>query len=173
MTDTNDGSVTEQVAIGPPLFEDLPLPEGAKPVEAPSAKPEPSATPQPNTAPNAAAPKSIADAIAPGGQLPGLQTNSRSQAREMPPSLDPNAAAQQFVDEIKNGQTPLSVTPIPAMPGAYYEQLSADTYITLRPTGAASSKTSSETATVEINDPKINALNGGHPLELKFPKLTK
>ena len=91
----------------------------------------------------------------------------------MPPSPDPNAAAQQFVDGIKNGQTPLSVTPIPNMPGAYYEQLSADTYITPRPTGAASSKTSPETATVEINNPKINALNGGNPLELKFPKLAK
>jgi hypothetical protein len=91
----------------------------------------------------------------------------------MPASEDPNSAASEFVDSIKNGQSPLSVTQIPDKSGAYVEKVSEGTYITVRPGGAASLRTSGDTATVEINDPKINALNGGQPLELKFPKLSK
>jgi len=88
----------------------------------------------------------------------------------MAPSGDPNQAAKDFVKSIRNGQTPLSVNTIPGTTGGYVEQIAPDSYITMRPAGAGRPRTSGDTATVEINDPAVKALNGGDPLKLKFPK---
>src|SRR5271165_3239241 len=82
-------------------------------------------------------------------------------------SDDPNFAAQDYIQRAYNGQT-RSITP--GEDGGFIATLPDGAIITFRPAGQASEKTESSTASVDINDSKINQLNGGRPLKLKFPK---
>jgi len=52
-------------------------------------------------------------------------------------------------------------------------ELNNGTVIMLRTSGTASSKTSSSTATVDINNPELRHQNGGIQLKLKFPLKSK
>jgi filamentous hemagglutinin len=54
--------------------------------------------------------------------------------------------------------------------GGFVVKMPDDTYITFRPAGQASERTPASTASVDINGPAINALNGGARLKLKFPR---
>jgi hypothetical protein len=87
----------------------------------------------------------------------------------MPPSDDPNATALAYVQNLYNGRTPISLTPVGnSDAGAFYATMSDGSVITYRPAGVASERTPTGMATVEINDTWINAQNGGQPLKLKF-----
>jgi filamentous hemagglutinin len=55
-------------------------------------------------------------------------------------------------------------------PGSFVVAMPDGTFITFRPAGQAGSRTVDSTANVDINDPTINALNGGPRLKLKFPR---
>jgi hypothetical protein len=63
---------------------------------------------------------------------------------------------------------------IPLLPGlddrAFFAKLPDGAFVTYRPAGAAGPKTPDTTATVEVNDPTINPMNGSEVLKLKFPK---
>jgi len=115
-------------------------------------------------------PGTVAEAVAPNGVLPGASDRGPESPRTMPASDDPNRAALDFVAKAYNGETPVSVsTPESLSPGGFVALLPDGTYITFRPAGQASSRTSATTATVELNGPGINALNGNEQLKLKVP----
>jgi filamentous hemagglutinin len=89
----------------------------------------------------------------------------------MPASDDPNAAALSYVSKIYNGQTPTSVRTGGNLPtGSFVAAMPDGAFITFRPAGQASRLTLDSTASVDINEATINALNGGDPLKLKFPR---
>jgi len=89
----------------------------------------------------------------------------------MPPSSDPNAAALAYIQKLYEGRTPVSIASIgDPSSGAFYARMADGSVITYRPSGMSSERTPSGMATVEINDPFVNALNGGVRLKLKFPK---
>ncbi len=140
------------------------LPRGPTYLSAPDSSPE---ADDPANAPKG----TIADAVAPNGVLPGSAPAGSAGARNMPESDDPNLAALNFVVRAYNGEMPVSVTEIgdPGS-GAFYAQMPDGSYITFRPAGLSSERTPSTMATVEVNSPAINLLNGGIPLKLKFPQ---
>jgi len=86
----------------------------------------------------------------------------------MPASDDPDAAARAYVAKIYNGQTPDSVRS--EGDGGFVVKMPDGAYITFRPAGQASWRTLPSTASVDIHDAVIDALNGGTPVKLKFPK---
>ena len=115
-------------------------------------------------------PGTVVEAVAPNGILPGASDRGPESPRTMPASDDPNRAALDFVAKAYNGQKPISIgTPENLSPSGFVALLPDGTYITFRAAGLASSRTSATTATVELNGPEINALNGSQRLKLKFP----
>ena len=137
-----------------------------EPVEPPPEPPP--IRPEPPEAPRAAAPTgTVADAVAPNGTLPGVADRT-GVPRAMPASDDPNASARAYVNRIYNGQTPESVRS--DNEGGFVAKLPDGAYITFRPAGKASWRALPSTASVDVNDAVLNALNGGTPLKLKFPK---
>ena len=88
-------------------------------------------------------PGTVAEAVAPNGVLPGASDRGPESPRTMPASDDPNRAALDFVAKAYNGETPVSVrTPENLSPGGFVALLPDGTYITFRPAGQASSRTS-------------------------------
>ncbi len=163
MTDAGGGG-REQVVIAAPMepMSEEPQPETA----APNGN-----EPQPKAQTSAPPPGTTAAAVAPDGQLPGVLPGKSAGGRNMPASDDPNATAMSYVQQLYAGRTPVSVTPIGnANEGAFYATMADGSVITYRPAGMSSERTSSDTATVEINDPWVNQQNGGDVLKLKFPR---
>ena len=154
-----------QVASNDTVRSDVSETDIAQTIEPPPVEPpiEPPGVPRPAEAPP---PKTIADAVAPSGVLPG-EAPRLGVPRSMPPLDDPNSTAQDFVLKAYGGRTPLSVDPL--SDGGFVAKMSERSAITFRPARQASRKTPSTTASVDINDPMINQLNGGQPLKLKFP----
>jgi hypothetical protein len=109
----------------------------------------------------------VADAVAPGGTLPGVPGDARN-IRIMPAS-DPNLTARAYMQKIFNGQTPDSMDPLGDQ-GGFVVKMQDGTYITFRPAGQSSWMTPSSTATVDINSPKLNLRRGEVPLKIKFPR---
>ncbi|THD42330.1 MAG: phage portal protein [Bradyrhizobium sp.] len=121
------------------------------------------------SAPEAASePGTIAEAVAPNGVLPGEPRAELGSPRTMPASDDPDAAAAVYILRAYNGQQPISVRG--GWPDMFIAEMPNGAFITFRPAGQASAQTLSTTATVEINDPVVNALNGDRQLKLKFPR---
>jgi hypothetical protein len=128
---------------------------------------EPPEAPRP--AENAPGPSTgtVAEAALRGGELPGTAEPGTS-ARTMPASNNPTATAKDYAISLYKGQIPKSQEPVGD--GGFIVELSDGSFITFRPAGQASDKTEPTTATVDINDTKINQLNGGRALKLKFPR---
>ncbi|MDL5364131.1 hemagglutinin repeat-containing protein [Xanthomonas sp. NCPPB 2654] len=102
------------------------------------------------------------------GNLPGTPIGGTGSPREMLPTSNPSAAAEGFAMEFFGGKVPSDA--ILMKDGAWRAQIpGGDTWVTYRPAGVASGKTKSTTATVEINRPDVNLVNGHKPLKLKFP----
>jgi hypothetical protein len=113
----------------------------------------------------------VADAVARNGILPGTSEGGPNSPRTMLASDDPNAAALNYIGSIYNGQTPTSVqTGGNLPPGSFVVTMPDGTFITFRPAGQAGPRTLDSTASVDINGPTVNVLNGGDPLKLKFPR---
>ena len=160
---SNDAVASDVVGRGSTL-------EVAQIIEPPSVEPEPVEPLQaPGRAEGAEAPPrgTIAEAVAPGGVLPGAAPRLRAP-RDMPPSEDPNSTARAFALKARNGQTPASLDPLGD--GGFVAKMSENSFITFCPAGQSGPKTANTTATVDINDPYTNRLNGGEPLKLKFPR---
>jgi filamentous hemagglutinin len=87
----------------------------------------------------------------------------------MPPTGDPNSAAEQFAKDAFNGQTPVKVVNNVTGEGSWGAILPDGTAVTYRPAGQASSKTTESTATVEINSPAVKDINNGNVAKFKFP----
>ncbi|MBR8507011.1 hemagglutinin repeat-containing protein [Burkholderia cenocepacia] len=87
----------------------------------------------------------------------------------MPPSSNPNVTAEQFAKDAFNGQTPLKVVNNVTGEGSWVAILPDGTAVTYRPAGQASSKTAGDTATVEINNSEVKAINRGEIAKFKFP----
>jgi hypothetical protein len=111
----------------------------------------------------------VADAVAPGGVLPG-EADNVGDVRTMPASADPDLTARAYVLRAYNGQSPVSTRPV-GEDGSFVVKLPDGATITYRPAGQASWRTLSTTASVDVNDAVVNALNGGKRLKLTFPKL--
>ncbi|WP_241093103.1 hemagglutinin repeat-containing protein [Xanthomonas bonasiae] len=102
------------------------------------------------------------------GNLPGTPIGGTGSPREMLPTSNPSAAAEGFAMEFFGGKVPSDA--ILMKDGAWRAQIpGGDTWVTYRPAGVASGKTKLTTATVEINRPDVNLVNGNKPLKLKFP----
>ena len=86
----------------------------------------------------------------------------------MPASDNPTATAKDYAIGLYNGQSPKSEKPLGD--GGFIAELPDGSFITFRPAGQSSDKTEPTTATVDINDPKLEQLNGGKVLKLKFPR---
>ena len=87
----------------------------------------------------------------------------------MPPSSDPNGTAERFAKDAFNGQTPVKVANNVTGEGSWVAILPDGTAVTYRPAGQASSKTAGDTATVEINNSAVKAINRGEIAKFKFP----
>ncbi len=87
----------------------------------------------------------------------------------MPPSSNPNETAEQFAKDAFNGQTPVKVVNNVTGEGSWVAILPDGTAVTYRPAGQASSKTAGDTATVEINNSAVKAINRGEIAKFKFP----
>ena len=98
-------------------------------------------------------------------------TGVNGGAIERPATINPNQTAEQFARDAFNGQIPVATTPIKGDSGAWVAKLPDGTYVTYRPAGQASSATSGTTATVEVNNPSVRAINGNAPAKFKFPRL--
>ncbi|MBQ9259856.1 MAG: hypothetical protein IJ187_08420 [Neisseriaceae bacterium] len=108
------------------------------------------------------------------GTLVGITKNGKlGSPREMPITRNPNATAQDFVQKYGqlNGGLVKAET-IPMKNGEIFTryQLGNGGFINFRHVGAASNRTAPTTATVEINNAQIKAINGDKALKLKFPK---
>ena len=106
------------------------------------------------------------------GELPGVSTNNRvGVPREMAPTSTPNETAKDFIKRYTESLG--EELPKPIITGKNKDlekyELNNGTVIMLRTSGTASSKTSSSTATVDINNPELRHQNGGIQLKLKFP----
>jgi filamentous hemagglutinin len=88
----------------------------------------------------------------------------------MPQSSNPNETAEIFAKNAFAGQEPKNIRYGITGPGSWVAELPDGTYITFRPAGQASNKTSEGTATVEVNNSKIRELNNNNPTKFKFPK---
>ncbi len=158
----SDGGADVQIAQGP-VFEP-PAPPEEPPALPPKAPPE---SAEPVVPPKG----TIADAVAPNGVLPGDGSNGLGNPRTMPASDVPDAAALHFVVQIYNGRTPIAVqTGGNLPPGAFVAEMPDGTFITYRPAGQSGYRTSSATATVEINSDTMRLLSNGQILKLKFPQ---
>lgn len=167
MSDASNDASSQAIEVAqavepPPIIQ----PE-SRPPEPPSPPPEPqTARPQERT-PATPTDFSIEDLV--NGKFPGVATRLGTP-RTMPASDDPASAAQSFIRQLTTGRDYVPVATDLDTQGGYVFQLAGGTYITYRPPGASSERTEATTANVDINSPKINAMNGGKRLKLKFPK---
>ena len=130
--------------------------------------PEPPGTPRPTEAPVASA--SLLGIVARDGKLPGQHVPG-VDGRTMPASDDPDTAALEYAKSLYDEQAATAVPSGLEENGGFVVRLPDGAYITYRPAGLAGKATLPTTTTVEINDPGgVNAVNGGKPLKLKFPK---
>lgn len=112
------------------------------------------------------------------GVLPGKPIGGPGTPREMPTTSDPTRTAEDFATQLFGGG---SIDKIPLGPkciGCWRAQTSDGAWVTYRPAGQASSHTSPTTATVEVNGPRINAINvkttgEAEILKLKFPVVSE
>ncbi|HEX7687097.1 MAG TPA: hypothetical protein VF453_05300 [Burkholderiaceae bacterium] len=88
----------------------------------------------------------------------------------MPPSADPNATAEAFARAAFNGQTPDKLVPI-LSGDSWVAKLPDGTAVTFRVAGDASAATDAGTATVEVNNAAVKAINDGNVAKFKFPGL--
>lgn len=96
----------------------------------------------------------------------------------MPTTPDPTRTAEDLATQLFGGG---SIDKIPLGPkciGCWRAQTSDGAWVTYRPAGQASSHTSPTTATVEVNGPRINAINvkttgEAEILKLKFPVVSE
>ncbi len=135
----------------------------------PPPPPEPPETPRPaeNLVPTP--PQTLVELVAPKGELPGTYVEG-SDARTMPASDDPDTSALDYAKQLYDERTAISVETGLEARGGFAVRTLAGAYITYRPAGLGGRATLPTTATVEVNDPDVNELNGGQPLKLKFPK---
>jgi hypothetical protein len=103
------------------------------------------------------------------GKFPGVAMRLGAP-RNMPASDDPASEAQSFIRQLTTGRTYVRVTTDLDAEGGTLFDWPNGTYVAYRPPGAASEKTEPTTANVDINGSKINAMNGGKRLKLKFAK---
>jgi hypothetical protein len=137
------------------------------PIEPPPPAPEPETSRPQGSTPATPTNFSLEDIEA--GKFPGVATRLGTP-RTMPASDDPASAAQSFIRQLTTGRDYVPVATDLDTQGGYVFQLADGTYITYRPPGVSSERTESTTANVDINTPQINAMNGGQPLRLNFPK---
>jgi filamentous hemagglutinin len=99
-----------------------------------------------------------------------LRQAGRGTPREMPATTNQNESAEDFARGFFDGQKPGDA--IPTKDGGWRAQTSDGTWVTYRPAGQASGKTLPTTASVDVNGPGVNLLNGGpnSTLKLKFPQ---
>jgi hypothetical protein len=128
---------------------------------------EPPEAPRPAESAPGASTGTVAEAALRGRELPGTAEPGTS-TRTMPASNNPTATAKDYAIGLYKGQIPKSQKAVGD--GGFIVELSNGSFVTFRPAGQASDKTEATTATVEINDTKINQLNGGRALKLKFPR---
>nr|WP_313658504.1 hemagglutinin repeat-containing protein [Achromobacter ruhlandii] len=107
------------------------------------------------------------------GKLPGTPGKDLGSPRSMPASANPNATAENFAEQIFDGAR-IDKFLLDDCPGCWVAKTADGTSVTYRPAGQASARTSSTTATVEVNNDTIKALNVGkngkaNVLKLKFP----
>lgn len=123
------------------------------------------------------APNSVVNAQAlidlKAGKLPGTPGKDLGSPRSMPASANPNATAENFAEQIFDGAR-IDKFLLDNCPGCWVAKTADGTSVTYRPAGQASARTASTTATVEVNNDTINALNvdkkgNPHILKLKFP----
>ncbi|WP_155865121.1 hemagglutinin repeat-containing protein [Achromobacter xylosoxidans] len=123
------------------------------------------------------APNSVVNAQAlidlKAGKLPGTPGKDLGSPRSMPASANPNATAEHFAEQIFDGAR-IDKLLLDDCPGCWRAEAADGTWVTYRPGGQASARTSSTTATVEVNNDTIRALNAdkngeGNVLKLKFP----
>ena len=86
----------------------------------------------------------------------------------MPTSSNPNQTAEEFARNAFNGQTPDSVQTGVAGPGSWLAKLPDGTIVLYRPAGEAT-RTSADTASVDINGAGVRSINNGRPAKFKFP----
>ena len=103
------------------------------------------------------------------GKIPGKPSDSRpGSPREVAPSLNPNATAEDFAQAVL-GRSPTAKEFAEGArmnkgncPGCWIAQASDKTWVVYRPAGSASSATLPTTATVELNNRTLK-------IKLKFP----
>ena len=134
----------------------------------PSPPPPEPETPRPEESTPAIRTKSSFEDLV-NGRFPGAAT-SVGAPRTMSASDDPASAAQSFIRQLTAGRDFVPIATDFDTQGGYVFQLADGTYITYRPPGAASGKTAPTTASVDVDSPRIKAMNGGQRLKLKFPK---
>ena len=91
----------------------------------------------------------------------------------MPPSTNPNDVAEKFARDAFNGQIPTTIIKDLSGAGSWLAKLPDGTVVLYRPAGTASYRTDTNTATVEVNNSEILAINRGEQAEFKFPKNDK
>jgi hypothetical protein len=168
MSDAANDASSQAIEVAQAIEPPPPIigPE-SRPPEPPPPPPEPE-TPRPDeSAPATPTEFSLEDLV--NGKFPGVATRPGTP-RTMPASDDPASAAQSFIRRLTTGRDFVPVATDLDTQGGYVFQLDDGTYITYRPPGISSEKTNSTTASVDIDGPKINAMNGGKRLKLKFPK---
>jgi hypothetical protein len=138
------------------------------PIEPPPPPPEPE-TARPEQSAPATPTESLLEVIAPKGKLPGL-SEPGADARTMAASDNPSAEALDYAKNLYDQKTATLVATGLEDRGGFAVKLPNGAYITYRPAGLGGRATLPTTATVEVNDPKVNELNGGQHLKLKFPK---
>ena len=153
-----------QVASNDAMMSDAGEP-GVAQIEPPPIEPPEAARPA-ESAP-AAPTGTVAEAVLRDGGLPGTPEPG-TWTRTMPASDNPTATAKDYAIGLYNGQSPKSEKPLGD--GGFIAELPDGSFITFRPAGQSSDKTEPTTATVDINDPKLEQLNGGKVLKLKFPR---
>lgn len=88
----------------------------------------------------------------------------------MPPSTNPNDVAEKFARDAFNGQIPTTIIKDLSGAGSWLAKLPDGTVVLYRPAGTASYRTDTNTATVEVNNSEILAINRGEQAKFKFPK---
>jgi hypothetical protein len=114
-------------------------------------------------------PSSTESLAAPNGKLPGTYAPG-TDVRTTPASDDPDAAALDYAKQLYDEETATPVETGLEARGGFAVEVPSGAHITYRPAGLGGRATLPTTATVEINDARVNELNSGEPLKLKFPK---
>ena len=164
MSDVGGLDVAQTIAPEPPPLPPEPPPPPPEPPPPPPKLPE---TPPLVEGAPAATAFSLEDMA--NGKFPGVAAKPGAP-RAMAASDDPTSAAQAYMDGLAAGQTYTPVKSKLDSLGARIIKLADGTYITYRPPGVASEDTAPTTASIDINSPKINAMNGGRNPEIKIPK---